>query len=48
MKEIVFVHHEMDEVISPEFVAELHKMEADRLFKAWLEDYKKRMEIKKN
>ena len=42
MKKIIFNHIETDEVVSPEFIAELHRMVAGRLFEAWRKDYEAR------
>jgi len=46
-KEIIFNHIETDEVVSPEFVAELHRMVAKRLFEDWRKDYEERMKNEK-
>lgn len=41
LSKIDIVHHELDEVIDPEFVKDLHKMVANKLFSLWLEERKR-------
>jgi len=41
-KEIIFNHIETDEVVSPEFVEELHRMVARRLFEIWRKNFEAR------
>ncbi len=38
LSKVEFVHHELDEVIDPDFVKELHRMVAYKLFTLWLEE----------
>lgn len=38
LSEMEFIHHELNEVVDPAFVKELHKMIAHKLFILWLEE----------
>ena len=40
LSKVEFVHHELNEVVDPAFVKELHKMIAHKLFILWLEERK--------
>lgn len=51
LSKVEFVHHELNEVVDPDFVKELHKMVAHKLFTLWLEERKRneivKLEVKK-
>lgn len=48
LSKVEFVHHELNEVIDPDFVKELHKMVAYKLFNQWLEERKMNEKIERD